>query len=182
MDAFNALLQNCDVRLNEIAGVFGRWCDWLEGWSNDIESQYPYLTTVIGLPVIFVFVLPFVSSPKEREIGKVRTKAISDHDLPTLEILSQRLSASEMCNSKSNLQTLINLWKSEGCPSCLRREDLQMNVSIESSRYRPAPNSTSYSFPRHKLHHHPKHHASDQHWLCQTSTAPQLILSNSQIS
>ena len=76
MAALNALLEDCDDRLNEVAKVFGRWCDRLEDWSNSIESQYPYLTGVIGLPVVFVFLLPLVSGIETREIGRVKTEAM----------------------------------------------------------------------------------------------------------
>ena len=58
MNALNALLENCDARLNDLAKILERWCDRLEHWSNSIESQYPYLTSVIGVPVIL---LPLVS-------------------------------------------------------------------------------------------------------------------------
>ena len=74
MDALNALLQNCDVRLNEVAELFERWCDRLEDWSNSIEGQYPYLTSVIGVPVMLMFIVPLVSDPGEREIGKMKTE------------------------------------------------------------------------------------------------------------
>lgn len=107
MDALNGLLQESDIRLNEVAKVFERWCDRLEDWSNSIESQYPYLTNVVGVPVIFVFLLPLVSGTANRETERVKTEATSDHGVPAVEILSQRKSALEMCNYDGSLQSPV---------------------------------------------------------------------------
>ena len=59
---FNDLEHRLDGVEQQLEGVAHR----LEAWAEDLENRHPYATTVIGLPIGLLLLIPFVRRFAER--------------------------------------------------------------------------------------------------------------------